>query len=725
MGMGRVLTAWLLLSFIFTSTACRQAPIPVLDAPGRSFLPSQLQAGAVDVERLAETKDCVSCHEDVGSHWMSSAHAHASFDNPWYRASVDAFREARGNEASRFCAGCHDPLLLLSGAIDQPVEPDDDLAYAGITCLVCHSIEDSRTDGNASYSLSSAAVIIPDPAIPSQIEAHRARLAMPALRTAELCGSCHRSFTGPHMGNPNQLPGIDDLADWQASTAGAGVGERLSSSNRKSCQDCHMQDERTRLGDLAGRDEQRVSSHRWAASHSAMGAQLNDPRQETAIAEMLRGAILVDLPSVSVDGHRYETLRQVPLSGGESLTLELLLENTRTGHRFPGGARDMHDTWVEVEVRDGNGLLVASSRRSAEARDDDGVFVLRSTLLDSEGSPESLHRVHRFHAAAFDRTLPVDEARLARYRMRLPPKLVEPLGVQAKVLHRKHGLAFQQQACRAGRSERGRAFAAGASARDGAVLDACNPQPVTLVAEASVWLGDGAEQHPATGGASRPRLPRLLSHGRALLRDSSEHAGLARTSLERALELATEANDSVAQAEAHLLLSRLATIEDRTELALGHADASERYLGPHPAIDRARADAYASTWRWAEAASAYDKVTAAAPSDWRVWRDLAQARGSLGDDLAALRAAERGLQLAPRQEDLLRSRALALGALEHPEAAAAQQLWLTHRRPDAQPALLARCEQAHARCAIDRQPVPVYGLRAPATKPFHGRAEAR
>lgn len=725
MDMARVPTAWLLLSFILAGTGCQQAPIPLFDPPERSFQPSQMQAGAVDVERLAETKDCLGCHEDVGSHWMSSAHAHASFDNPWYRASVDAFREARGNEASRFCAGCHDPLLLLSGGIDQPVEPGDDLAYAGITCLVCHSIEASRTDGNASYRLTDAAVIIPDPASPSDIEAHRARLAMPALRTAELCGSCHRSFTGPHMGNPNELPGIDDLADWQTSAAGGGVGEQPFSVDTKSCQGCHMQDERTRFGDMAGVDEQRVSSHRWAASHSAMGAQLNDARQETAIAEALRGAILVDLPGVSVGKDRYQTSGQVPLQEGAPMTLELVLENTRTGHRFPGGARDMHDSWVEIEVRDGNGVLLGSSRHSVDERDEDNVFVLRSTLLDAEGSPEPLHRVDRFHAPAFDRTVPAGEARLARYPMILPSKLVEPIRVHAEVLHRKHAPAFQREACRASRTPRGRAFAAGASARGRARLDACRPQPITLVAEATVWLGEGSEKHSAAGGAARPRLERLLSHGRALLQDSSEHSGRARTSLEAALELAAEASDSAGQAEAQLLLSRLATLEGRTELALRHADASEAQLGPHPAIDRARGDAYASTWRWAEAAAAYAQVAAAAPNDWTAWRDLARARGSLGDEQAALRAAEQGLELAPRQEDLLRSRALALRALERPEAAAAQQLWLAHRRPDAQPRLLARCERTQARCAIDRQPVPVYGLRAPATKPFHGQAEAR
>ena len=163
---------------------------------GQDLGPSLMSAPSLDIARLAKTDDCADCHSDVASQWTHSAHAYASFDNPWYRASIDEFRANRGKDESRFCAGCHDPLLLLSGDIDQEVTPDNELAYAGITCLVCHSVESTRPDGNASFTLTDAPVLLPDPANPEEIEAHRARLTMKPLRTAALCGSCHRSFSG-------------------------------------------------------------------------------------------------------------------------------------------------------------------------------------------------------------------------------------------------------------------------------------------------------------------------------------------------------------------------------------------------------------------------------------------------------------------------------------------------------------------------------------------------
>ncbi|MBW2377883.1 MAG: hypothetical protein JRF55_18240 [Deltaproteobacteria bacterium] len=109
---------WLFIGVLFSAVGCSYgAPEPVRST-GHDLSPSLMSAPSLDVSRFAKTDDCADCHPDVASHWMHSAHAYASFDNPWYRASIDQFRAARGKEESRFCAGCHDPLLLMSGDIE-------------------------------------------------------------------------------------------------------------------------------------------------------------------------------------------------------------------------------------------------------------------------------------------------------------------------------------------------------------------------------------------------------------------------------------------------------------------------------------------------------------------------------------------------------------------------------------------------------------------------------
>lgn len=706
----------LLFGFLLGVVGCTSGGGAPVHSSGTDLAPSLLTAPVVDVSRLARTDDCTQCHADVASHWMNSVHAYASFDNPWYRAGIDQFRAERGAEESRFCAGCHDPLLLMSGDIDGEVTPDNDLAYAGITCLVCHSVESTRPDGNASFTLTDEPVLIPDPANPEEIEAHRARLTMQPLRSAALCGSCHRSFSGPSIGNPNHLPGIDDLGDWASSTYGGGVQDHLVSVEESTCQGCHMEAVPASEGEMAGAHDGLVRNHRWAASHTALVAQLSDPESVRETDDSLQGAVIVDVGAVRAGRRTYVLPEESRVRGGERLIFDVLLQNERVGHRFPGGVRDLQDTWVEVEVRDASGRILGVSRPASESHEN--VFVLRATMLDSDAEPDLLHRVHRFTAPAFDRTLDTHDARAVRYSIELPRQIALPLRVDARLMHRKHSPELQAFACEASRTERGVAFAEGALRNGKVPLDPCAESPVTMVGNARAWIGNGAAFRERQGGAARHDIERLLTQGLALLHSKQEHVHVAKRSIERARELAREAASPRLQARAFVLRARLSAMQGRPEQAEAFTKRAEALIGPSPVLDRVRGDAYARVWRWTPAAAAYQRVAEAAPLDSRAWRDLARAYGSVSADQKALDAANAGLRLAPRDESLLRSRALALEALADPRADRARRRWLMHRHPDAQPALLASCERAHQRCRRDRQPIPHYTL-APPTKPIH------
>lgn len=716
----RPIASWLFVTL--SLTACSSgAPEPLFFAEG-SLAPSEVVAQQLDLERLAKTDDCVSCHEDVGSHWQSSVHSYASFDNPWYRASVDEFRDERGSHESRFCAGCHDPLLLLSGAIDGEVEPDDDLAYAGITCLVCHGTESTRADGNGSYTLTDEAVLVPDPADEDEIAAHRTQLTMTPLRTAELCGSCHRSFSGAEIGNAHHLTGIDDLGDWASSGYSGAATWHLASAEPQTCQSCHMPAESASPREMAGARDGSIRSHRWGASHTALAAQLGDAALLEQVQSSLEDAVTIDVGAVRSGSRRVLLPREAVLRPSERLVFDVLLENAAAGHRFPGGIRDLQDSWVEVVVRDADGRALATSERRGES--DDGVFSLRATVLDADARPERLHRVHRFSTPAFDRTLGAHDVRAVRYSMKLPKRLALPLEVQVRLLHRKHAPDFQRLACEASRTERGVAFSYGAEQRGKIAVDPCVAEPVTTVGSTTAWLGRGADARARTGGAARPDVERLLTQGLALLHGKQENAHLSKPSIVRALELAKRDGNPTTLARAWVLRARLAGMQGRPDVSARFAAKAEALIGPHPVLDRVRGDANSRVWRWRKAAESYRRVADASPNDSRAWRDLARAYGSLGRDADALAAAERGLMLRPNDESLLRTRALSLRALRDPRATDAENAWLQHRSPDVQSAQLAACEQTHEVCRRDRQPIPHYTL-APPTKRFHASLDPR
>src|SRR5206468_5767533 len=89
---------------------------------------------------------CLQCHQDAYAGWFHSAHHFSSFNNPAYLPAVEETRkvalERDGNvKASRWCAGCHDPVPFLGGLFDDPHYDirKHETAQAGITCTVCHA----------------------------------------------------------------------------------------------------------------------------------------------------------------------------------------------------------------------------------------------------------------------------------------------------------------------------------------------------------------------------------------------------------------------------------------------------------------------------------------------------------------------------------------------------------------------------------------------------------
>jgi tetratricopeptide (TPR) repeat protein len=163
----------------------------------------------------------------------------------------------------------------------------------------------------------------------------------------------------------------------------------------------------------------------------------------------------------------------------------------------------------------------------------------------------------------------------------------------------------------------------------------------------------------------------------------------------------------LARAQVFLQLGRVDGRLGRTGEALRWLARAEDALGaPHPAIDRLRGDALLRVWRFPEALAAYRRVVSAVPRDPSLWRALARAAGSAGDDPAALAAARRGLQGLPRDPDLLRTRALSLSALGLPGTEHARRRWLDHRLSDHRDTLAWRCADQDAACRHARAPIP-------------------
>jgi len=676
-----------------------------------------------DGTMLADVDSCATCHPDAAKQWSTSAHSFASFGNPIYRFDVEQVRADLGRNESQHCGGCHDMPLMVDGLMTQANIPAKDLrAHSGVTCRLCHGIQSTTKDGNGSYVWSRAPIDAPALDDPQSIARHKQQVAVKPQLGTELCVGCHRGFISADMNMPVHLSGLDEPGMWRNSAWTGNGMARIDKVDKKTCIDCHMEREavsKDELGAKAGT----LASHRFLGGHTWMASMRGDNEHLK-----LTQAKLAGVASIDVAGARIETPNTgsaswhlpadgAPIAPATRVAFDVVVRNLLAGHRFPGGVLDIQDTWVEVEVTDRHGArLAANGLRHATDPDDEDTHVLRTLVVDDKGRVLEEHEMARFRTQIATQTLAPREAQVVRYALDVPKDFKAdrlPLTVTARLRHRARTLKLQAIACKTARTAEGREFIAGAKGARDVELDPCKAQPITLIAETRLDVGTGS-----VARSSRPAWERMYEHGMALVATVSERLEEARTVLEAAL---AQAPDARAKAMVTIQLGWVASKQGRADDAIDLVAKSRALLAqtapagkpaPNPPVlDAVAADALARVWRWDEAIAPAKACAEHAPQNAMAWMLYARVLGSTGDNAGALAAATHGLELSPRDPDLLRSQATALAALGRPEAPAALAAYDRFRSPDTSAELRIQCAAGSLRCARDREQGATFVLR--------------
>ncbi len=612
---------------------------------------------------------CARCHPDVAAQWASSAHRFASFNNPYYAASVNGFRDDRGRRASRFCADCHDPWLVADGGIDRAIDPATVAAQAGITCLVCHSIE-RLTDGrgNGHYGLRADAV-------PTGGDGHGKRLRPPLTAEPRFCGGCHKVGLDETVTGERWLRGQDDYDAWyDSSAAGRGAAAVWRAKEPKRCQECHMPLEPAPLGDLAAKNGQ-IRSHRFLGANAALGHLRGDEDAATRAGEFLRGAVTLDL-------------RSLP-GGADGRSVDVVLRNRRVGHRFPGGTNDSNEVWLEVRAFDGAGALLGESG----ALDDNGAVDpaahrVRAQPVDGEGRPLPRRDVQHMRGVAWDTSLSPADPQAVRYRL--------PAGtarVRARLLYRKFDRAYLAFAC--------------AGVPEGPARRRCEAPPIVEVAAAEAPVRDGVV-------VAADDWERLTDWGLALADGLVDRASDALAPLTRARELAPSRPEPV------LGLARVAVALGQTDEAVALLDRLDAQAGgPRPASLWLRATALHHAYRDRAALPAVEQLVKLLPDDRNALGLCARLRNITGDAAGAIAAADRLLAVDAESEEGLLQRLLARRELKLPSDAD-EAAYLRHRRAvEIDLDVRERFERANPALADEATPVHVHPLHPPEARGPH------
>ena len=75
------------------------------DGPKGLFFPSSAQVYGtqkIPSSYFMESESCKRCHEDVYNQWYSSAHHFSSFNNQWYRKSIEYMQDVVGTKPSKW-----------------------------------------------------------------------------------------------------------------------------------------------------------------------------------------------------------------------------------------------------------------------------------------------------------------------------------------------------------------------------------------------------------------------------------------------------------------------------------------------------------------------------------------------------------------------------------------------------------------------------------------------
>ncbi|MGH9500325.1 MAG: tetratricopeptide repeat protein [Terriglobales bacterium] len=467
------------------------------DGPMGSFFPSSAQVYGgqkIPSKFFMESESCKRCHQDIYNQWFSSAHHFSSFNNQWYRKSVEYMQDTVGTRPSKWCGGCHDPAVLYSGLMDTPIKqivhrPE---AQAGLGCMMCHSIAAVKsTMGQADFYLeypklhelaattNPVARLFHDFVVKLNPEPHRRVFLKPFMRaqTAEFCSACHKVHLDVPVNHYRWIRGFNEYDNWQASgVSGQGARSFYYPAKPAQCADCHMP--LTRSSDFGGVNGF-VHSHRFPGANTALPTANGDAEQLKLTEDFLKNDILsVDIfalsqepgapalnaptqPELSTNfavGEEAESkvtsagqdevspitapLNRVrpTVRRGDTLRVEVVVRTKKIGHFFPGGTVDAYDTWLELKATDEKGQTIFWSgmvEDGGKGPVERGAHFYRSLQVDAHGNRINKRNAWATRAVVYVHLIPPGAADTVHYRLHIPQTAGHKITLQARLCYRK------------------------------------------------------------------------------------------------------------------------------------------------------------------------------------------------------------------------------------------------------------------------------------------------
>ncbi|MBZ5526070.1 MAG: redoxin domain-containing protein [Acidobacteriia bacterium] len=418
------------------------------------FLPSQAQSADgnfIPASAFPPAKFCAQCHADVHRQWRQSAHAN-SFRTPFYLRNVELLNSVKGIETSRHCEGCHNPIALFSGVLTTGAKMERPFDDDGVTCMVCHSIQKIQsTSGTGSYVMGMPAVLVKPDGTPvpwpvaaedilTGIDLHKRAVMKDFYRTPEFCSVCHKAAIPKALNDYRWLRAFAVYDEWQESSwSRESLAPFYKKDTPSTCQTCHMQAEAA-VEDYASKNGV-VASHRWLGANTAIPTFYGYQEQLRRTREYLKDSVSVDIFGLSRNDR--EMLAPVErqkftLAPGETMTVNVVIQNNRIGHSLVPEQRDFYECWVEFEAVDAEGkLFYHSGFLDKDGSLEPHAHSYTNRLVSASGQELNIHQIWETRVKAYDNTILPGRSDLARFRVQIPAGASGRITLTARVNYRR------------------------------------------------------------------------------------------------------------------------------------------------------------------------------------------------------------------------------------------------------------------------------------------------
>ena len=406
--------------------------------------------GFMKPDDFPDAQYCGHCHQQAYAQWRQALHSN-SFRTPFYRNSVNILIRTKGIEFSRHCESCHNPIALLSGGITQDSHIDRRFDREGVTCSVCHSIQQLKsTSGNGGYVMGLPSVMLDEKGnrIPGKVpyeeimrhtDRHARAVMQDFYRTPQFCAACHKANLPDHLNDFKFVSAFSAFDDWQNSKFSHQNPLTFYTGDFKTCQTCHMARSLAVLPDY-GAKKGTFASHSWAAGNTAVPYYMKLSEQMDKTVKFLQSGDYLNVDIFGIKKADSEKLiaplGSVPfhINDKDVLDVYVVIQNKNIGHSLIPEVRDLYQAWVEFEVKDASGKDVYHSgflKPNGEL--DERAHSFTNRPVDSSSEFVDNHMVWMIHSVAFDNTVAAGRSVLVRYRFQVPPGLHGAITITAKV----------------------------------------------------------------------------------------------------------------------------------------------------------------------------------------------------------------------------------------------------------------------------------------------------